>query len=824
VNAMRTSGKLWPLLVTLALAGYGCGGGGGGDSSTSTEPDMTMDDAAMPGDPVAAAPKPKPKPASEEPEEEVTFPEEFSEWKLVHYERAKKDGDPRLLEAVAFLGANFADSPHADAAAEVLRKVLAKSETPPEPKTRPGQRAMGGYPGDEMGMTDPGMMEGYDPEMMMEADGMPGMPGMPGGPPGRAKQPPRLSGSAPQLVEAIVFALGEIGSPLARQTLKEVIEAKFETDNNRVATLASLETLVAHLCAEYEEILYQCLTAPEKLRELGKTGPARRPGGPGMPGMEMEYEEPMYGPEDMMAGPGMGGMRGPQQVQAPLTAEELQQEAFDLLAPRMSPEFRVRLAKYVADRNTPQEDYALFSPFLCELDARNLEAQMVLLATAGIDPQTKSELEDHFISYSSDALAGILGIPVDKRRTERQRRARSRPSMDPAMPGMEMDPEYDAEMMADPAAMDPRSMMPGDRGRAPGGTASGRPSRYDRGTDTGRPSRYDATRPGAGPQAPPSFEADTSDPDLPYRLAQQLWGGDLPKALQARLGQVSSLDSEANLILLASTMPIDSVRSALGGVLKARWQDGPGALEDAGLLDQVVTDPGFLMLVKALPRTEPEAGAKIAPGRRPRTTGRTRVPGAAPGGMPGEMGYEEGMMAPGAPGPGGRARASGDPGEAWMHACEDLLRTTCQRLQSARAQGKAGDEALPVEVHPDATVVADYRLDWPAADQAKLSGVPLGDMKLHYVRLEQTARPKIVKGYYTRKLTAELATPKVRDLPDGMWLESMRNVPDTGRQRSLDVLVTIPGAGATPIDENADTPLTIEILSIEMKNPAAAEG
>ncbi len=807
--------------------------------------------------------KPKEEEAEpEEKEEEGPLPEEIADWVTDHYYRARREGDPRLPEAVAYLGEHFAGTPQADSAAVLLTNLLKKSEEP-KPKPGAGQPARGappgypggmppGYPGARsrgMGEESSYMEEEeseyreeeesqYTEEMEEEgySEGMPGMYAPPGyGPPGARPTATRRQGSVAVLIRAIVSALGVNDSKTAHQTLREVVEGTFETDDNRGATLATLETFVAHLCPEYEEILYRCLTEPEKLRALGKQGQAGRPGQPppGYPGSGM------YGP----GYPSPGGRTG----SGPLTAEELQREAFSWIAPKASEEFRARLAKHLADPQTPQEDLRLFGDYLREASPENVAAQMVLYLAAGMDPQTKETIEVNFLGFSSDALAGILGVPVDQRARRSSRRQQRRgPGMYPGTeeyPGMEEEQGYDQGYM--PTEEEEGGAMgrpPGYPGRSyPGQPArpgmgpgpSGRPSRYDtQALGGGRPSRYDPAQPGA--QAPIAAEFQRSDPDLPYRLARHMWAGQMSNLVESRLNQIDSLESGARLLLLASTMPVDSTRATLHQVLQRRWEDGPRGLELAGLLDEVISDPGFLVLVKMLPRkAPPQETAPIRPG-----FGRTRS-GRPPAGRPGygrspeeEEGPgrmmpeemrpgAEGYMAPGM-GPREPGRRPGDtpdePDLAWMATSEELVRVLCERLlAAAKSAGAPAQEGeLPFEVRADASVVAEYHLDWPGSQQQKLSGVPLGELKLHYVRAELDTRLSTLESYYRR----QLGSPEERPIQNGTWMESLSTVPDTDWKRSVDLMFTATVPAGEQLDKKQQLPVTVDILCIDIKNPA----
>ncbi len=861
-GASRRSGRRWQqwwlgrrmlvgpwlvvLVVATALVASGCGGGGG-DEGEPEEPSTEMDPAEMGGPPVGMPSKPKAKEQAKAEEEAAPLPEEISEWGKEHYDQARKDRDPRLIEAVAYLGEHSAGTDNADEAAHWLTDLLAKSEEP-EPKpaaTRPPAGMPGmdaGMPGMDAGM--PGMeedMAGMEEAMAgmeddMYAGGMP--PGMEGDPmystmPGFGGGS-RSGGANVELIYAIVEALGVNGSGTAKETLKQVVEDEFETDDNRTATLATLETLVAHPCSEYEDILFRCLTAPDKLRPLGKGGQVGH-----MRGMP-RHEDPSMGIEGMPGGPGMG-----RPGSGALTAEELQQQAFELMAPRASEEFRAKIARHLANPKTPQEDLDLFGPYLRESDPNNLQAQMVLYLVPDLDPETKETIQDNFLAYSSDALAGILGIPESQRAEAARRRElrKKRRPMYPGMPGMEeghMAPEegfveeMDEAAMADMAAgmaaemgADPEMAAPGPgAGGAPGRTRSGRPSRYDTRSTSGRPSRYD-DRPGAvGQEQPEPDTFDAADPDLPFRLAQRMWGPEMIKLVDSRLAKVRSLEGQAPLVLLASTMPVDSTRSSLHRLLQQHWQDGPEALESAGLFDHVISDPAFLALVKMLPRKAIEEPKRAVPtlsrlrNRRGSGRGQDDRRGAADRGpeMPGDMEAADpaGMM-----GPPGAGRGQGKPQEpdlAWMTASEELLRVVCERLfaaAQATGGGQAGEE-LPFENRKDALVTAELHLDWPGSQPKKLAGVSLGQMKLHYLRAECQTKVGTLESFYKR----QLGSPEIRPVQDGSWIDSVQTVPDTNVKRSIDLLLTATVPAGAVFDKKQELPVTLDILCIDIKDPA----
>ncbi len=328
------------------------------------------------------------------------------------------------------------------------------------------------------------------------------------------------------------------------------------------------------------------------------------------------------------------------------------------------------------------------------------------------------------------------------------------------------------------------------------------------------------------------LQPEVYDPELPFRLARRLWSAEPVAFLETRLGEVGSLEETASLIALAATIPVDSTRAALYKTLHANWKDGPGGLNQTGLVDRLISDPGFLILVKTLPREE--AGTNVR-GPTPPKTKRARPP-TRPKPTPFQPKKTDTEAARQQP-----ETAKRD----WMTVSRDLVLTWCERFRAAaevqtetarrlgRRPGEAASADLPVKLHKGARVVAEYRVDWPGNAEAELSGVTPGPMQIHYIRTEERAKPLTVLGYYRRQLKSRSTA---HTIDNGAWIESLRAVPQTDQQRSIDIVFTARedqndndyyeyGYDKEPDEEAgkdaADgTDLNIEILSITMKDPA----
>ena len=202
-----------------------------------------MDDCPEPKDwgKEPAPPKPPPaaitpprKPAPEQPRKPAAHdgdaaerpakpvrPKDFAKWKPDDYFVAQRDNDPRLLEAVSYLGQGFADK---EKAAEILLKLL---------------------------------------------EGLPPSADSDDGPAGRGA-------GGDQLVEAIVAALAAIDTPSARRAIEQLAAGEFKTSDNRAAAAAAVAALLSRPSRENEDALFRVVTLAARPQPAG-----RKPAGSG---------------------------------------------------------------------------------------------------------------------------------------------------------------------------------------------------------------------------------------------------------------------------------------------------------------------------------------------------------------------------------------------------------------------------------------------------------------------------------------------------------------------------------------------------------------
>lgn len=364
-------------------------------------------------------------------------------------------------------------------------------------------------------------------------------------------------------------------------------------------------------------------------------------------------------------------------------------------------------------------------------------------------------------------------------------------------------------------------------------------------------------------------------------LAAPLWAPEFTKPLQARLDTLESLDAEALTIVLASTIPTDSMRAKLYRVLESRFaEQGPQGLEAAGLAGDVLSDPGLLVIMKLLPRKEAKRAKSSVPNlsrlrerRSGSRGGEFGGPGSAGPAGPGLRGVGP-AGSPSGPGPTSPQQQPSTPAEEWTATAERLVRSFSERFMQAGHSGRgasAAAENRPVELPGGkTTVVSEYHLQWPEdlADKDKLVGVPLDPMMVHYVRYRREgASVNNAVAFYRRYL----ARPVERTVATGTWIESLRAVPESGRRLSVDVLITRaadvgradgatwapaagPGAGSTgpgvpgrpsygpprpggaddsryggqpnpspEREKNLPTDLFVEVLAVEINDPSGSQ-
>lgn len=447
----------------------------------------------------------------------------------------------------------------------------------------------------------------------------------------------------------------------------------------------------------------------------------------------------------------------PADRQGPWPAKEMRAKAFELVKANASPELRAKLAESLADRLAKLPSGDPIRDFLLAPDPRNAIAQAVLYEKASGIKEVRIKLEQQLTSYSSLALGRLMGLPEGA----------------------------------------------------------------ETGTGGAVPAAVVAVKPAAGTMGEAAAVEAKDDPHLALQLAGLLWSEKFCEPIETQFAELRSLERQTNLIVLAATIPQDSIRVALAKLLRKRWNDGPKLLETAGLFDRTVTDPALLLLLKLSPRKDPKAGGRTAAGagrgKQPQQPARQPAAGAT------------GKVADAAKANQKKEQAELD----WMSASTKLTSTMLKRFYEAaqakdRAETPAGKAAAPklpsgIELNEGAKPVTSFHVLWPDEITGKIPGGKPSLLEVYYVRVEELNKPRKVVNFYSRQLQTKPADAHLID-NKAVWIDGRLEV-QGDRRRSADVWITRADdkASETVADEE-ETDLIVELLVIEIKDPIAREG
>jgi hypothetical protein len=240
---------------------------------------------------------------------------------------------------------------------------------------------------------------------------------------------------------------------------------------------------------------------------------------------------------------------------------------------------------------------------------------------------------------------------------------------------------------------------------------------------------------------------------------------------------MNDLGANRELMLLASNLPHTSVRSELLKGLHRQWLDGTTPFESAKITLDSIRDPGFLLLVKSMPREQPKPTTPATAAAKPSREQQAKY--------------------------------------AWMNAAESFLRALNGRLLAAsRNRPKPGpEEQLAIAPHKGLPVVAEYRLQWPEALAERMPGAAVDPLLVHYLRMEGNDRFQRVSDFFRRQLDS----PAGRNVARGQWLDSLQSDAAAGKLRSVDVLIT--RDEPPPRNPTATENLVVEVLWIEIADP-----
>jgi len=288
----------------------------------------------------------------------------------------------------------------------------------------------------------------------------------------------------------------------------------------------------------------------------------------------------------------------------------------------------------------------------------------------------------------------------------------------------------------------------------------------------------------------------------PRRAAELLWGVNFATVVEGRLRAAEGSNRGLPLLSLACTIPCTAMRAAVLQSLEKYWEEGPKRFEPSIVSDESLPEPGFLLLVKQLPRKDAHA--------------------ASPGGVAADRG---GPVRSSAARSAKLAAArqikerQNRIAQQWLAFSEKLVQAMCRQFWAAAlarrdavAHSESEDVAskLPIRLPTTANVVASHHVMWPEGVDGALAELPLASLRVHYARMEQKARPDKLLAYYRRQL------PSATQHSDehGVWLDDFSIDRKKGNARSVDVFISKPNRDVG-ILLGQEQQVIVELLTVE---------
>ena len=285
------------------------------------------------------------------------------------------------------------------------------------------------------------------------------------------------------------------------------------------------------------------------------------------------------------------------------------------------------------------------------------------------------------------------------------------------------------------------------------------------------------------------------------RVADSLWTEKFSLMVEARLNRLDLWAEGPSLLSLACSLPTDAMRVAVARRLEKQWALGPNPVA-AQQIGETVLEPGMLAVLRDLLHERTES----AP--RPKTPLASLRSGYGRRGYLGDRTLEEYQRVQSA-----WAELVGELASIWCGRCREaaLHNDTVERARGNRVDWTAIVNEIPVQPHSADSVVAAHSVAWTQDGDRD-------PLQLHYVRLEERARPERLLSTYRRMWPEH----HERLVTDGVCFEGVVEGLEQGFLRSVDVRVTRAAPGAQR-RANEEQELVVEILVVEIRNPRRGE-
>ncbi len=800
--------------LTLLSLAVGCGekrerrqAAGSPDGVTDTAPAETQMDPP-PTNPDAypdPAPMDAPPVADSDDSPKLERPQDVAQWTIEHYQSAKLEKDQTLDAAIKYLDENRRDE---EFAVQVFLNLLTVEDAPQaaggpqmEPDTGYGRGGRGDEPnrgrdlgGREYGQGAGGYGGGYGGSYGSNAD-------------------PGKNQVSPEQAENIVAALGRNTSDAGRKLLRQLVVGRIQTPLNRQALFAvSLDAMLENPHVEHDTAVLKLVTETEKVL-------------------------PSDGADEV------GGFRGG----GSLAAEQVRRDVMRRVGESGSIELRRRFAEYLDSPDVMVELGDELERLLAQDDPRNLPAQIVMFKSPHTSEQTLTSLYQRLTQGSRGAFAYLLGMDAEAPGFNSYRPSSGYgegPSGYGEGPGRGRGPRGLDGYERSPV----RELLPGVLGnRFEGLDDSVLSGRGD--AELPPVNWYGQRRGGRGGRGAygASDQEDAVDPVEVYKsLATLLWTDAVAEQIAAKLIAAENLSNLREQAKMLASMPGETARKLVYKVFEEHQDDGPRQFATVGFLGSEAINPAFLLVAKTAYHGKES---------------RRRNPGAASRRGGRGVGFE--------PGYGG-----GNEEDQWVNEVESFIQLMAERMSKAEstwsvsesaekesdgqatdesadsddsaaadesdtaasdaaeeadASGETGEdsspgprEAMDVRLHRGAqeSITAEYHLRWPEDATARIPGVKVAPLEVHYLRIEQETTPQKLTTFYRR---AAGSGSKTHTSSGQIWYDGLTKSRTTGDVRSVDVIIRNADASGSGLRPTEEREMVIEIFIVSEPDFTAAQ-
>ena len=306
--------------------------------------------------PSASKKKPKrkepPKPVVEEAPAapaKPPLPQDIKQWGKQDFYRAREEGDDRLDEACALLGAPFENEPSASGAVDILRYILTPLPIPEMPEIPKPVIT------EDMERNEINKLErDYKNRIKAEEE--------------KIKRIPKLNS---RTIAAIIEILGQNGDDAAWKLMVDIVQRRQTLDDDSDIEKNVVQTILAHPRTNNLDLIFQMITQPKVFLT------------PVVP---------------------LNDDKGRRRI----TPTQVRTMAVDWMKKNADPEFRERVTDYILAHQEDVELRSLATPYLILPLVGNIRCmQKLYMAPNLLNPNDREKVERYFLNCSAGAFASI---------------------------------------------------------------------------------------------------------------------------------------------------------------------------------------------------------------------------------------------------------------------------------------------------------------------------------------------------------------------------------------------------------------------------------